>query len=210
MNTLFIMEELQSTEALDREILEDARKKALRIMKTSEDTARTQTAEWERKAAKNIEDLEKKYDEQRELAAEKIMARLPVDKHRIKAEKLESLISSAVELWYKGLSRARIIELLAVELAKKLALCEETSSSEQKRAFYSGLDQKETEEILKNAGTAASVEEVKTGDSYPFIILETENARITVSVRKMVDFLLQEKRAELAGALLGGDFIGDI
>ena len=55
------MEELQSTEVLDREILEDARKKALRILKSSEDTVKTHDQEWENKIAENINQIKNKY-----------------------------------------------------------------------------------------------------------------------------------------------------
>ena len=54
------MEELQSTEILEREILEDARKKAMRILKTADDTIRAKTAEWEKKTADAVAELEKK------------------------------------------------------------------------------------------------------------------------------------------------------
>jgi len=201
------MEELQSTEILDREILEDARKKALRILKTADDTARAQTAEWEKKAAEGIDDLDKKYNEQRELTAGKVMARLPIDKRRAKVEKIESLLTYAVESWYKSLSRERILELLTVEFAKRLALCEEFTASAQKRAFYCGLDRKEAESVLKIASGACTIEENTAVHNYPSIILETGNVRVIASIQKIVDFLLQEKREELVEALLGRAFM---
>jgi len=202
------MEELQSTEILDREILEDARKKALRALKTADDTVQTQSREWEKKTAESIAELDKKFNEHKEEAEEKVMARLPIDKRRTKVEKIESLLKSAVESWYKSLSRARILELLVDELKKRISLCEEFSNSAQKRAFFHGLDKKEAETALKNANCACTAdEEPADTDKYPSIILETGSVRITASIQKIVDYLLQEKRAELVAALVGNDFM---
>jgi len=202
------MEELQSTEILDREILEDARKKALRALKTADDTVQTQTKEWEKKTAASIAELDKKYNEQKEEAAEKVMARLPIDKRRTKVEKIENLLKYAVESWYNSLSRARILELLVNELKKRISLCEEFSNSTQKSAFYRELDKKEAETVLKNANVASctTAEEPAAG-KYPSIILETGSVRVTSSIQDIVNYLLQEKRAELVEALVGTDFM---
>ena len=201
------MEELQSTDILDREILEDARKKASRILKTADDTVRAHTKEWEKKTAENIDALEKKYNEQRELAAEKVMARLPIDKRRAKVEKIENLLQSAVESWYNGLNRAQILELISAELTKRLALCDEFSASTEKHAYYSGLERNEVEKIIKDLCGTCTIEEKTTVDHYPAITLETGNVRIIASIQKLVDFLLQEKRTELVEALIGGAYM---
>jgi len=207
------MEELQSTEILEREILEDARKKAMRILKTADDTIRVKTAEWEKKTASTIDGLEKKNSEQKELATGKIMARLPVDKLRAKVEKIESLLQSAVETWYKSLGRQKALDLLSKELSKRLTICEEISASAKKKVYYSGLDRKEAETVLKNVKGLASNEwqgniaEIPCDHNYPSVTLETENVRVIASIRKIIDFYLQEKREELVEALVGRAFM---
>ena len=197
------MEELQSTEILDREILEDARKKALRILKAADETMQAQTTEWERKTSAGIDELDKKYREQKEAESEKVMARLPIDKLRAKVEKIESLLESAVEDWYKGLSRQQVLGLLKSEISKRLAQCEGIVNTDGKRAFFSGLDRKEAEETLKAVKVTCNIEEVPSIDRYPSITLETGEVRIIASIQKMIDFILQEKREELVEALVG-------
>ena len=211
------MEELQSTELLDREILEDARKKAARILKTAEETIRAQTAEWEKKTVEGINELNKKFNEQKEAETEKVMARLPIDKLRAKVEKIESLLQSAVEEWYRSLSRARIVELLTEELAKRIALCDEFSpdkdpkkssaEASQAHALYSGLERKEAETALKVLGGPCVIEEETSVHHYPSIVLESGGVRIIASIQKTIDFYLQEKRAELVEALVGRAFM---
>jgi len=201
------MEELQSTDILDREILEDARKKAARILKTADDAVRAHTKEWEKKTAESIDALEKKYNEQKELAGEKVMARLPIDKRRAKVEKIENLLQSAVESWYNSLSRVQILELLSKELSKRLALCEEFSAPSGKRAFYNGLERGEVEKTLKTLSGTCTIEENTTADRFPAITLEAGNVRIIASIQRLVDFLLQEKRTELVEALVGSAYV---
>ena len=206
-NLVYFMEELQSTEILDREILEDARKKVVRILKTAEDTVNAQTAEWERKTLTSIDELDKKYNEQRETAAAKTMARFPIDKHRVKIEKIESLLSSAVETWFKNLSRQRILDILAEELTKRLALCEDFYKAAKVDAYINGIDRNEAEAVFKKIKLTCVINENKTVNRYPSITLEAGGIRIIASIEKIVDFLLQEKRAELVEALIEPAFI---
>jgi V/A-type H+/Na+-transporting ATPase subunit E len=201
------MEELQSTEILDREILEDARKKVVRILKTCEDTVNAQNAEWEKKTLASINELDKKYKEQRETASAKIMARLPIDKHRVKIEKIENLLYSAVETWFKNLSRQKILDLLAEELSKRLALCEDFYKAAQVDARINGINRNEAETVFKKLKLNCVINEDTIVNRYPSIILDTGETRIIAGIENIVDFLLQEKRAELIDALIEPAFI---
>jgi len=205
------MEELQSTELLDREILEDARKKAHRILKTAEETIKAKSAEWEDKLSASLTELEKKYAEQGQFAADEIMARLPIDKRRTKAKKIETLLRSAAETWYGGLSRRRVIDLLKKELGKRIAATEKFSADGGIRARIHQIERSEAQTVLQAAlpGKTCTVEEIRSVSAYPEIILETPQARIYASVGKIVDFLLGDKRAELVEALLGKEVLLD-
>jgi integrase len=119
------MEELQSTEALDREILEDARRKAFRILKSADDTVKSNALTWEKKTNNAAADLKRRFEERRNKSLEEIMARLPLDKRRAESEKIERLVSEALDLWYKTQSRERILGLLEAELRRRLADCPE-------------------------------------------------------------------------------------
>ncbi|MDR1024994.1 MAG: ATPase [Treponema sp.] len=123
------MEELQSTEVLDREILEDARRKAFRILKSADDTVKSNAFTWEKKTEKAVADLKGRFEERRDKSSEEIMARLPLDKRRAESEKIERLVSEALDLWYKTQSRERILGLLEAELRRRLADCPEFGSA---------------------------------------------------------------------------------
>jgi integrase len=207
------MEELQSTEVLDREILEDARKKAYRILKTADETVKANAAAWEKKTRDAVDELKMKYAERRKLAATEIMARLPLDKRRARSERIERLLGEAEENWYKSLSRGKVLDILKGELVRRLRECPEfagpADSGEKPRAFIRYLDRTEAEALLEELlpGCAFGIEETAAGPGAPMpkIVLENGSVRLTASIGMALDDLLHEKRAELAAALLGQD-----
>ena len=205
------MEELQSTEVLDREILEDARKKALRILKSSEDAIKAQDSEWENKTTENINKIKEKYALLIKHEEERVMARLPIDKLRSKIEKIENLLQAALEYWFKSLSRAQVLKLLSRELAKRLAVNSDLLAETNKkfRASFFGIEKQEAKELLKSFHFNCDIEENHAAARFPLIMIETEEARITSSVDKILDYLLHVKRAELTAALVGQDFMGE-
>ncbi|MDR3337641.1 MAG: ATPase, partial [Treponema sp.] len=89
------MEELQSTEVLDREILEDARRKAQRILKTADEEAAASGKVWEKKTEKALAELKRRHEERLELGRVEIMARLPLDKRRLRLCRIDSLLHEA-------------------------------------------------------------------------------------------------------------------
>jgi len=200
------MEELQSTELLDREIFEDARKKALRILKLSEETINSQNAMWDQKLAEEIKKLEEKYNLQKKTEAERVMARLPIDKLRVKIEKIESMLHCAADNWYKSLNREQILKLLCDELVIRN---EQGAGNKEAIVRVWGLERSEAEALLKDANLTCNISEVHSTNSFPAVIIDTKEARITASIEKTVDFLLEEKRAELVEALTGRDFLED-
>ena len=179
------MEELQSTEVLDREILEDARKKALRTLKSCEDTIIEQDANWNKKLYDAICEIDAQYDKQKKYEINSIMARLPVDKLREKMNKLINLLNEAVDNWYKDLSREEILNLLSREFAKRTSLCKDKINNTDKTI-------------------------IDKDSIYPSIVLENNNIKITVSMKDIIDSILQDKRYELIEALTGSEFLGEM
>jgi hypothetical protein len=200
------MEEIQSTEIIDREILEDARKKAWRILKTADDTVKAQAAEWEKKTVERLDELRGKYLKRKEMAATEIISRLPMEKRRIKAQAIDSLLNQAVYAWYTGLDRGYVINLLKHELAQRCAACGEGFGCSG-RVLYSKLSRSEADTICAESlamnGANFSMEETTSGGRFPELIVDNDTVRISASVKKAVDFFLLEKRAELIMALVG-------
>jgi len=202
------MEELQSTEILDREILEDARKKAQRILRAADDAIKAKEAERERNIQAALGELEEKYLRQNAAAAKEIMAVLPIDKRRAQAGKIEELLGLAVESWYSKLSRSRVLEIVRRELERRLAACESFGGgggNDGIRASVHKIETAEAESLLRGAfpGREFKIEKGVSASAYPEITVEAEGVRIRASIGNAVNFILGEKRSELIEALFG-------
>jgi hypothetical protein len=208
------MEELHSTEVLDKEILEDARRKARRILKTADETAAAGTKKWERKTEISLKEVRDRYETRLEANRSEIMARLPLDKRRTRLAKIEAFLKDAVDSYLAGLPRPRLLGLMEKELKKRADELEHgqgdsSSAIFEGTALVRGLAGEELTELLKRTFpggkwtiTGRENRHIAPG-IFPALALDTPAARISVSVDAAIGTLLQDKRAELAAALLG-------
>ncbi|MCL2138088.1 MAG: hypothetical protein FWH41_00985 [Treponema sp.] len=202
------MEELQSTEVLDREILEDARKKALRVLKTADENIKTKKTEWEKETADILDELRKKHSRQCDAVTAETQAYFPIDKNRIKTKKTEEYLDNAVKAWYARLKRSQILALLQKELEERMNLCQ---PSGEMRVFIHKIEKDEAESILKKIlpGGIFKIEKINSDAVYPEITVDTSKVRIIASIDKTIRFFLDEKRSELVTALLGEQILKD-
>ncbi|MCL2318869.1 MAG: ATPase [Treponema sp.] len=228
------MEEIRSTEVLDREILEDARKKALKILKTADDSLEVQKRDWEKKQAEAVGSLKDVYAERLKRTGGEILARLPLDKRRLRAESSEAYLVKAMDDYLRSLTRETLLSILERELRKLLGAWargeEGTPSIPQAKVLYSGMSLAETKEALKKAVTLLGREsgglsadktnpeqweysedrkDMSGKEGFPSIVIDTRGLKLTASVASAAGALLEEKRAELAAALLGEGVLND-
>ncbi|MDR2767039.1 MAG: ATPase [Treponema sp.] len=199
------MEELQSTDALDREILEDARKKAHKILKSADDEAVSRAASWERRLERKQEEVRKNYAEKIAGARKEIMARLPMDKRRIRTEKIQTLLAGAMNSYLASLDRARLLGILKKELAARAGSCDPGDGVSVR---FRGLADDELAALLGTTPAAAPSSVTpdalyNVNGSFPALILESPRLRISASVDGAAERLLLDKRSELALSLLG-------
>ena len=224
------MEELRSTEVLDREILEDARKKAYKILKTADDALEAQKRDWDKKIEDSLKSVRKTYAERTERAGAEILARLPLDKKRLRSESTERSLQSAMTDFLRSLKREQLLFIIEREIREHfeaLALSEAADIAIPKaRVAYSGLSLDETRALLKKA-TAASgsgkgapvrinakhedweLKEEKEKHEFPFIVIDTRNWKLYASVEEAAASVLKDRRAELTAALLGEGALND-
>ena len=219
------MEELHSTEVLDREILEDARKKAFKILKAADDTTASQARRWEKKSNKAIEQIRKTYAEQTEKVRGEITARFPLDKRRLRSETAEFFLRDAMDKLLLSLERERMLLILQQELEQRLSGAWDFSLMDTEkgklRCVFSSMTDDEVigllEKAFANPGKPkdfhfdkASITLDRNAESpFPMLILDTPLVKITASVENIARELLKDKRAELASALLGKEALND-
>jgi vacuolar-type H+-ATPase subunit E/Vma4 len=137
------MEELLSTEALDNEILEDARKKAFKILKTADETLEGQSRDWEKKIQESLESIRDAYRRRIENSQNEILARLPLDKRRMRSEISESSLSNAMREFLSALKRETLLIILENEISKRLT----DFNSDGAVVKFSGLSLSEAKKI---------------------------------------------------------------
>jgi len=210
------MEELQSTDVLDQEILEDARKKAQRILKSAEETIASSTRAWEEKARNDVEEIKKSYALRSEKNRTEIMARLPLDKRRVYTEKIETLLCSSMNACLGSLSREKLLALLENELSIRA----EELVQNQKQGDASieissrGLSEAELKALLDKTLPGIPWKARKDfplhnlPGSFPAAVADTPALRLIASVDALGAVLMRDHRAELVAALLGPDIQG--
>ena len=203
------MEEIRSTEALGREILEDARKKAHKIMNTSEEALDSQNRDWEKKTNTAIESLKKNYADRIKREGEEISARSPMDKRRLRSEFYSQCLEKAMHDFLNSLPRAELLSILEKELSEHLQACEEDFSRLGADVLYSGMDLSEAEELLKKLPLKGSLKKDPNAYELPSLVIDTKAVRISVSVESAASSLLKDKRSMLAAALLGEGVLND-
>ena len=209
------MEELRSTEILDREILEDARKKAFKILKTADDTVKAAAVKWEKKTKRAAADIEKKYAGRLEKTRIEVMARLPLAKRRARAEKIEAMLRDAAAKTFAGFSREKLLAIVEDELSLRLDFCREEGELENAlkadaapEFFYLNMSEDEAQAIFRKLlrpGSIALKKAKASGSSFPLVGINSRTLRITASIEDAAETLLQDKRAQMLEALLGGE-----
>ena len=174
------MEELRSTEALDREILEDARKKAFKILKTAEDAQAAQTRDWDKKIQASVDSIRGHYEEKTKKIREELFARLPLDKRRLRSETAESALKKAMDDFLRGLPREKLLSILEHELSPRIKAFADAGALVR----YSGMDLSETKDLLKKVSAPADLEfkEESLAHEFPFIVINTQAVKISASV----------------------------
>ncbi len=202
------MEEIRTTEALDREILEDARKKADRILKTVEQSAQAAEDEWKERIEADLNALRANYERKAAERRTELKARLPLEKRRLRAERSNSLLSKAVRDYMGALDRTSALALLGRELDRRINVIQ----SRKIRIESSGLTEAEIKALIHNRIAEAdwTIEKIKPDPGkLPSLFIECGDCRIRIGLGEFADELLRENREELARALLGEEAVND-
>jgi len=219
------MEELRSTDVLEKEILEEARRKAHRVLKTADDTIAAQKLDWDKKIEEDINFIRNFYVERTKKNNEDVFARLPLDKRRLRLGAEEKFLVNAMEEFLRSLDRETLLSILDQDLYIHLRACSEERTIYRASASYSGMNLAEARRVLGkvlkdiNRGSLAAIQaedwdflELKglaTVHEFPYIVIDAQVLRIAASVENFVTSLMKDQRAELAIALLGEGVLND-
>ena len=203
------MEELRSTDVLDRKIREDSAKKAADIVARAEENARKildEVNDRVQRAEAEVNDASKK---RLEVLENNLNASLPLEKQRYLVSFINDSIVEAIENYFENLDSSKkeqLIEKLAVK-AKSV-----TGDAKVNALVCGKMTKAEAEKILKKVfdSKCNGVEEnAKANVSNPKdygVILWTEDKKITcrLTIEEITNEILGQNREQLALSLFGG------
>ncbi|MCK9169123.1 MAG: hypothetical protein M0P01_01765 [Treponema sp.] len=207
------MEELRSTEVLDKEIETDARKKAERILSKADSDGkallenvknRVAAVKAEKNAAyaKKIEAFQKDQD-----------ASVPLEKQRFLVSYIEAAIIKGINEYLEALPVSKRLDLVMSRYVKYKSII----GSKKVSAGIFGFTTDDVKKAFEKQGASSvscmQIEYKKSGDDpvegltvREGIILETDDKtiRCRLTISQIVGELESSHRAELASALFGG------
>ncbi|MCQ2575716.1 MAG: hypothetical protein MJ162_03160 [Treponema sp.] len=207
------MEELRSTDILDKEIQADARRKAESILKKADEEAekikkgvaeRVEASKKEKEAfyAKKLASVEKDMN-----------ATIPLEKERFAVTFIQKEMIANINAYLKSLPVQKRIELVFKAFDKNLL------SEKKLNAYVYGFDLSEVQKKLKDeiGSNLLKCEKTDFGkyvledeiglECNEGIILETEDKtfRVRLTMVQIINNLLDKNRMELSNALFGGN-----
>ena len=196
------MEEIRGTEALEREILEDARKRADRIIRKAEENARLLGAQTEQRIKEAISALLSEYRIKKRTAELEMLSRLPLEKARLDILYRDEILRKALKEALASMN-PRLFGLWCV---KRLVCQVELVRKSPAKVLVHGLDSETMRDIgaLFGQGSDISIEEAPTMKVRGLIVEPMDASyRISITENDLLEWLLDEKRGELAAALFG-------
>lgn len=204
------MKELRSIDNLDKEILLQAKKKADEILKNADEECKNIINKVEADIQTSKKEKEAVYNKKLEAFENDLRSSLPLEKQRFKISYMQSSVEESINNYLNTLNDSRKMEIATRNFDFK--------TDNKFTAYVYGFDVTEAKKLLeKKLGKnllecqktvfGKIVPEEQCGLKNPCgIILESDDKkiRIRLTLSKVFNQILDEKRAELADALFGG------
>ncbi len=207
------MQELRSTDILDKEIQSDARKKAERMLQKADRDCENLLASVET-------DLQKAADEKRAFFENKLnsfetdrKAVVPLEKERFKVSFIQNAVIQNINKYLEALSEEKRLELVTRAFDFKARVEQKVNAQVygfSPDAAKNFLSKKLGDKLLSCSETkfgSAALEDELGLTKPQGIILESEdkNFRCRLTLNEVIEKLLDSNRAELSATLFGGD-----
>ncbi|MBO4439652.1 MAG: hypothetical protein J5798_09910 [Spirochaetaceae bacterium] len=204
------MEEFRSTEILDKEIQEDARRKAEKLLKRADEDCQKIMDE----LAARIEAVSKEkqafYAARAEAIKKDLGAALPLEKERFLVSFIDSSILKGIYRFIDGLSSEKKIALLE-NLLKRY---ESKLADKKLTVKFHGFEQDELKKMFQKHFNKLNIDSFvslnddaakELHDEYGMIIESTDKSvRCRVTIDELIEEIVDTYRYEIAEALFGG------
>lgn len=207
------MQELRSTEVLDREIQADARRKVEKILAKADEDAQNILASVGAKVEEALKEKEAFYAKKLDAIEKDLNASVPLEKQRFEVSFIQNAFMDRINAYLDGLSESKKIQMVTKNLDVKNIVENNFVVNAYVYGFSTSAAKKELLGLLgKNL---AAVEKTEFGKismeddlglkSKEGIILESEdkNYRCRLTVTQVLSQILDKYRGELSQALFG-------
>ena len=208
------MEELRSTEALDTEIRNDARRKAGKILEKAEESAGALLADVDKKVQDAVDAARQSSRSRLALYEKNINASLPLEKERRLVSYIHNAVIEAMNAYFDGLGEAKRLDIIRGLVERYRTVL----SGTEVHALAVGIDVAAAEKMLRKL-LGASLLSCKAGDSQMLmdeavpgftrregLVLRSADGQIVcrLTLDEKVKEILDTQRAELASTLFCG------
>ena len=204
------METVKTSEALESQIMEDARGKSRHILESADKECARIRAEGDKRAATEKAALEAKRDARIAALRQELVSTLPLDFMRARLSFIQGALSQALTSLVSSLSNAECARIIGGQMA----LCAEAFGSARVVITYAGLTAEEARALVGGSLPGVTIDTVKLQGDDPSglaaargVIVETTDRgkRYRGTMDEMTHSLLEEYREQLVTALFGKD-----
>jgi V/A-type H+-transporting ATPase subunit E len=195
------MEELVSTGALEREILEDARKKAIRLLRSADEEVSKIAGAITGRKADATADIEKRSAAKAARYREESLKRLPLELARLKTAYVDATLREAVEAFMADLPESRIEAMAASRLRAAAAFLDGRDLRVRRRGLGAQAAERAVAVALPAARIVESVEDAALSAAGLLAEAADGSASMRATVDQAAGALLDGRRGELARVL---------
>lgn len=198
------MEELRSTDILDREILEDARKKVQRILESSIQEVEKIQESTKNRIQKILEEKKLFYTEKLARYEKDLKSSVPFERQRYAINFVMTSVRDAIKTYILDLQIQKKVQLIDRLLQRYAPVFADKKISVQ----YAGFDEQSVKKILNNYFSAKALIDCTKNDVTDFegLIIESEDKKILcrATIQELIIEITDQYREELAHTLFKG------
>jgi vacuolar-type H+-ATPase subunit E/Vma4 len=191
------MEEIRTSEKLEQEIIEDAQKKAERILKGTEKTLSEIEQEWEKKEKEFIALSEQELAARKQKLEQELNSSLPLELKRLELEEKNRKVEKFLADFFENLSEEDFLKLLR----QRIEGVKEYFIKQPIHVQYQGLSN--VAELIRSVLPENPRVSLEEGKGSRGVILETEDGKLRyrITVEELGEEVRENYRKELFNAL---------
>ncbi len=200
------MEILRTSDAMESQILEDARNKARRLLEAADKESSAIRAEWQRTLQDETQRLEAVRDGRLAALRQELASSLPLEYLRTRLVFIQEAVTSALRDLFEGLPSQELDRIVGCMLARAA----DSFKGARVAVSCAGMNADAARRIVQTSIPGAIVEEVRIlpeESAGKGVVLETIDGsmRYRGTLNELTGLLLEEYREELMTALFGKD-----